>query len=322
MTIKTAILSLFAILLLAISSIAFADEVAVPKQEFNALSEALKLEKSFVLAVRTGFEGEHQIGNTKAFVLKNSKSVFYIADVCDNRFCQENYPLIVEGAKNFVAEYNSLIGKEEISFSEEKGDIPIRLVTSINRGGNGRWKCKSISNSRQSRCFIQVIPDIDRVNLKYLIGHEMLNVLGFNDTKNRLYEDCLLFDGPRYRGSKFKSLCDIEKRTILFSREHLRAGMNLSGISNAFDKHWKPSEKTFQLAEKLEEIYNSSNSAEEKFLGYCRIYYPQAYTCEAVFRDKPRLNRYCRIFRNPAFCDGLISSKKEKKTFFSRGGSK
>ena len=234
-----------------LSSQVFAQEVS---QKY--LAEALKIEKNFLLAVTTGLNGEKTIGRIPYVRVSDSTPSFYIKKT---RSCKSNPKCtdelvaeVLASAQRFAADYNALIGKEAVTVSDESswGAIPISLVENLD--AFGRWYCQDDSGGNLGRCGIRV--RVDRNNhIRQTVTHEMLNILGIQDTGQIVFKGCLSHDDGVNYPLDYDGLCDIEKRAIVFAFNHLRPGMRKGSIGKAFDKHWKPSNFTYTLAAKLEE---------------------------------------------------------------------
>ena len=243
-------------LVLLILSFTLSSQVfAEVSQEY--LANALEIEKSFLLAVTTGINGEKTAGRYPYLRVADSTPSFYIKET---RSCKSNPKCTDEvvaealaSAKRFAADYNALVGKEVVTVSDESswGGIPISLVENLD--SYGRWYCQSgFSTGSLKQCGIRVRFSKNG-NIGQTIAHEMLNVIAIQDTRNNIFEDCLSYDYGVYNPGDYKGLCDAEQRAIVFAFNHLRSGMRKGSVGKAFDKHWKPSNFTYALAAKLEE---------------------------------------------------------------------
>ena len=222
------------------------------------LDRAWKIEKNYLLAVTTGTEGEHTIGKRPYSRTSDSTPTFYInTSKCKSDQCFGFRDRAYNSAVAFANDYNELAGKKVVSVSNESswGAIPIYLVENLN--SFGRWYCgKGVtSGGRKSQCNIRV-----RVNRNdhagETVAHEMLNILGIQDTQQSAFKGCLSYDNSRNYTPDYKGLCEVEKKAIIFAYKHLRPGMRKGSVEKAFDKHWKASDFTYALARELEYLAN------------------------------------------------------------------
>ncbi|MGI9346821.1 MAG: hypothetical protein ACR2PV_02385 [Gammaproteobacteria bacterium] len=226
----------------------FAEEVS---QKY--LDEALEIERNFLLAVTTGINGEHEIGKRPYRMLTGRNPTFYISTKkCKTEKCFESRDRAYNSAIAFANDYNEFAVEKNVSVSGDSswGAIPIYLVENLN--SFGRWNCKYTGGNFRN-CQIRV-----RVNRNDHIGqsvaHEMLNVLGIQDTQQSVFRGCLSYDDGRNYTPDYQGLCEVEKQVIRFALNHLRPGMRKGAVGNAFDKYWKefiPS-STFALAREIQ----------------------------------------------------------------------
>ena len=222
--------------------------LTLSSQAFANLDEvSLKSQKNYLLAVTTGIEGEHTIGRWPYGRIADKTPTFYISTKkCESERCFQSRDEAYNAAIAFASDYNGLMrqngldGKYHISVSDKGsmwGGIPIFLTNDLS--SRGRWDCRSgvTSGGNRQRCNIRVrVGDYDHI--PNVVAHEMINVLGIQDTVQRHFDDCISSDYvsniPTYQ-----SLCEIEQKAIIFAYKHLRPGMRKGSVESAFNKHWQ-----------------------------------------------------------------------------------
>ena len=222
------------ILSFAFSSESFANLDGVP----------LENQKNYLLAVTTGTEGEHTIGKWPYGRLADKTPTFYVSTKkCETEECFQSrdavYNAVIAFARNYndLMKQNGLDDKYHISVSDKErvwGGVVILLTDHLS-SGTGRWDCSKGGDSGNFRgCKIKI--RIGGYNyIHNLVAHEMLNVLGIQDTKQSLFDGCI---SSEYESAS-EDFCSIEKKAILFAYKHLRTGMKKGSIEKAFDRHWQ-----------------------------------------------------------------------------------
>ena len=212
----------------AFSSEAFANLDGVP----------LENQKKYLLAVTTSLDGEYEIGKRPYRTLLDRTPTFYISTKkCQTEKCVQFYGEALKSAIAFANDYNELVGEKVVSVSDKfsRGGIPIYLVERLS--SFGRWNCK-YRGGRLKNCHIKV-----RVNgndhAGETVAHEMLNVLGIQDTRQSAFKGCLSYDDSRNYTPDYEGLCEIEQKAIVFAYKHLRPGMKKGAVEKVFDRHWQ-----------------------------------------------------------------------------------
>ena len=227
------------------------------------LDRAWKIEKNYFLAVTTGSEGEHTIGKWPYGRLADKTPTFYVSiKKCESERCFQSRDEVYNSAIAFAKNYNDLMrqngldGKYHISVSDKGsmwGGIPILLTDELS--SRGRWNCsKGTISGNFAGCKIKILIG-SHLSIPNIVSHEMLNVLGIQDTEQRHFDGCISSDYVSDILTPQK-LCEVEKQAIIFALEHLRPGMRKGSVESAFDKHWKASDFTYALARELEYLAN------------------------------------------------------------------
>ena len=228
---KKLILLLFSFTL---SSQSFANLEGVP----------LENQKNYLLAVITGTNGEDTIGQWPYGRLADKTPTFYVSTKkCQTERCfnsrDEVYNAAIAFAKNYndLMRQNGLDGKYHISVSDKGsmwGGIPILLTDQLS--SYGRMDCsKGTISGNIGGCKIKILT-ASHVNIPNVVSHEMLNVLGIQDTRQNEFYGCISSD--IYSDSQ-QGFCEVEQKAIIFAYKHLRPGMRKGSVEKAFDRHWQ-----------------------------------------------------------------------------------
>ena len=219
----------------ALSSEVFAQQVA---------SATLENEKKYFLAVTTSNTGEKSIGSHHYVKIGDSTPTFYVKKTrsckSDPECTDELMAGVLASAKRFAADYNALVGKEVVTVSDGSswGGVPISLVSDLN--SFGWWNCqRGFSTGSMRQCGIRLrVNNHDHIN--QTVAHEMLNLLGIQDTSQVVFKECISYDGGNYADypDDYYGLCEVEKKAILLAFKHLRPGTHKGKIGRIFDKEW------------------------------------------------------------------------------------
>ena len=226
-------------LILLIFSLTFSSEVFANLEEVP-----LENQKKYLLAVITGIDGESTIGQRPYGRLADKTPTFYISTKkCKNEKCfqsrDEAYNSAIAFAKNYndLMRQNGLDKQYHISISDKEsvwGGVPILLTDQLS--SYGLWSCSRDSNtSRMKGCKITILT-ASHVNIPNVVSHEMLNILGIQDTRQNEFYGCISSD--IYSDSQ-QGFCEVDQKAIVFALTHLRSGMRKGAVEKAFDRHWQ-----------------------------------------------------------------------------------
>lgn len=249
-----------------------------------ALREAREIEKNFVLALFTGREGEHEIGRWP-YGKSSDRTVVFHLDIsgCKTQACRNKYDEAWDSAEAFALKYNRLIGTEAVRVSASGAGIPIYIADSFSFSTAARWNCCKglVFSGRWQHCAIRISTEKSGRRFHHLVAHEMLNIMGPQDTQQDAFIGCASYDQPGASGLKnnFSGLCEAEKKAILFAERHLQPGMREWAVGYAFEAHWQVYDFTIERAKHL--------AARRRFCART----PQPPSCAIEAAEKIRLSR-------------------------------